>query len=220
VAAGWPLMVAAVSAEGSDAFDGFSRSYSYVYSRPWSYAWMVIVTLVYGSVVIFAVWMIALLLASLTQWGIASGMGAGATEELFASAPSILDPSVTPLEAAAADVAAEASQAEPRLGTRFMGVWLSMLGLLVNGFIYSYFWSAITIVYFLLRHRDDATRLDEVYHFEDDEEDDLLPVVGVADSQQPVSERPPGVIPPPDDSMAPESNSPSPARSRDELRRS
>ena len=31
---GWPLMFAAVSAEGSDAFDAISRGFSYVYQRP------------------------------------------------------------------------------------------------------------------------------------------------------------------------------------------
>jgi hypothetical protein len=31
---GWPLMFAAISAEGSDAFDAISRGFSYVYQRP------------------------------------------------------------------------------------------------------------------------------------------------------------------------------------------
>lgn len=31
---GWPLMIAAISAEGSDAFDAVSRGFSYVYQRP------------------------------------------------------------------------------------------------------------------------------------------------------------------------------------------
>jgi hypothetical protein len=33
-ALGWPLMFAAVSTEGSDAFDAVSRAFSYVYQRP------------------------------------------------------------------------------------------------------------------------------------------------------------------------------------------
>jgi hypothetical protein len=196
VAAGWPLMVAAISAEGSDAFDGFSRSYSYVYSRPWSYAWLGLLTLGYGCVVIFGVWMIASLLVSLAEWGIASGLGAERTAELFAASPAILEFAPIVEVAAQEVVIPETPAAERPLGTQFMAVWLSTLGLLINGFIYSYFWSALTIVYFLLRYTDDATRLDEVYLLEDDEEDDLLPVVGVADSDQPVIERPPGEIPP------------------------
>jgi len=228
VAAGWPLMLATVSTEGTDAFDGFSRSYGYVYSRPWQYLWLSVLTLAYGSAVIFVVWIMVSLVASLTNWGVAAGMGAKSAERLFESAPSILQlsPEAAPIpvpdllmEDAAATtettVTAEttvsaaapneqASEApsettEPPGSTtarQFMGVWLSVLGLLVNGFVYSYFWCAVTIVYFLLRKSDDATALDEVYLLDEEEEDDLLPVVGVADSQHAVVERPPGVISP------------------------
>ena len=41
--AGWPLMYATIGAEASDGFDAFSRSYSYVFTRPWHYLWFSIV---------------------------------------------------------------------------------------------------------------------------------------------------------------------------------
>lgn len=208
VAAGWPLMLATISAEGTDAFDGFSRSYSYVYSRPWHYLWLAVVMLAYGSAAIFFVWMMVSLTASLTQWGVGAGMEASEAERLFQAAPSMLElsPEVAlplpedhtyPEPAAVPPVqnAGAAPEQNLPLATRFMGVWLAILGLLVNGFVYSYFWSAVTIIYFLLRRSDDATNLDEVYVIEDDDQDDLLPVVGVADTDHPVIERPPGVIP-------------------------
>ena len=44
--------VLAGAADSSDAFDGFSRTYSYVYSRPWHYLWFTVVASAYGSVVI------------------------------------------------------------------------------------------------------------------------------------------------------------------------
>ena len=50
VAAGWPLMYATISAEGSDAFDGLSRSYSYVYDRPWHYLWYAVVAVIHGKI--------------------------------------------------------------------------------------------------------------------------------------------------------------------------
>src|SRR6202035_1721232 len=49
--AGWPLMYATIGAEASDGFDAFSRSYSYVFTRPWHYLWFSIVALTYGAVV-------------------------------------------------------------------------------------------------------------------------------------------------------------------------
>ena len=37
LALGWPLMLPAVSAEGTDSFDAIARSFSYVFGRPWRY---------------------------------------------------------------------------------------------------------------------------------------------------------------------------------------
>lgn len=45
---GSPLFLPAVAAEGTDSFDAMSRGFSYVYSRPWHFAWYQAVTAVYG----------------------------------------------------------------------------------------------------------------------------------------------------------------------------
>jgi hypothetical protein len=60
--AGSPLFAPAVAAEGTDSFDAVSRGFSYVYSRPWHYAWYQLVSGVYGYicigfVILFAVTM-------------------------------------------------------------------------------------------------------------------------------------------------------------------
>ncbi len=68
-------------------------------------------------------------------------------------------------------------------------VWLSGFAALAVGFATSYFWTAATIVYFLLRRADDATHFEEVWLGEQDEEDDLLPLAGIASTDQPVVER-------------------------------
>jgi hypothetical protein len=86
---------------------------------------------------------------------------------------------------------------EPGLGSHLVAGWLSALSLLLVGFVFSYFWTASTIIYFLLRKSDDATELDEVYRPEEEERDDLLPLVGVAASGQPPIERPLGEAEPP-----------------------
>ena len=54
------------------------------------------------------------------------------------------------------------------LGAALMVVWIWPLFLLVVGFGYSYFWSASTIIYTLMRHHVDDTELDEVYLEEDE----------------------------------------------------
>jgi hypothetical protein len=181
LAFGWPLMLAAVSTEGSDAFDGLSRASSYVLSRPWYYLWSAIVAMVYGAVVISFVALFASTVAYLAGWGLASGMGTEGVGRLYQLAPGLWADSVA---------SAPPQDAPVTIGARLAGLWLGAVGLMVGGFVYSYFWTASTIIYFLLRHREDAADYDEVYLPETDEPDPLLPLVGVAASEQPVIERP------------------------------
>ena len=182
VAAGWPLMYATISAEGSDAFDGLSRSYSYVYDRPWHYLWYAAVAIIYGTILIAFVTLLFSLTVYLAGWSVASGIGGTPMRELYIDAPEHLG-----------GTAAWSTHPEDerKVGGILAGVWLKFAALLQAGFAYSYFWTATTIIYFLLRKSDDGTDIDEVYLPDQAEEDELLPLVGVADSDQPVIERPP-----------------------------
>ena len=64
--------------------------------------------------------------------------------------------------------------------------WERVVELLVVGFVVSYFWTAVTIVYFLLRKSVDAMPLDAVAQAESatDNDSPSLPLVGVAAAQQ------------------------------------
>ena len=55
---GWPLMFAAISAEGSDAFDAVSRGYSYVYQRPIQFVFYHLCNLVIYMIGIIVVWFV------------------------------------------------------------------------------------------------------------------------------------------------------------------
>ncbi len=65
-------------------------------------------------------------------------------------------------------------------GLRIAWGWMCALGVLVVGFIYTFFWSSATITYFLLRHSVDANDFDEVYIEDFEDKDELLPLVGTA----------------------------------------
>jgi hypothetical protein len=181
-AAGWPLMYATISTEASDGFDGFSRAYSYVFSRPWHYLWFGIVALAYGAIVITFVYLVASLVAYVAAAGVASSLGTTATGGLLLGAPeSVGGPGLL----------TGSPSGRIGVGTLFAGAWLQAVGVLVSGFVASYFWTAATVIYFLLRQVDDATDFHEVYLPEEKETDELLPLVGVAASEQPIIERPP-----------------------------
>ena len=54
------------------------------------------------------------------------------------------------------------------IGAVLVAIWLGIVFLLILGFGYSYFWSASTIIYLLLRRKVDAAEMDEVYLEEDE----------------------------------------------------
>lgn len=168
VAAGWPLMFATISVEGSDGFDGLSRAYNYVFERPLYFLWQAIVTMLFGSITIFFVWVLSQLLTQLAVWGVSWGQGYEATAGLIAGAPDLVLPGEPVMTA------------HESLGKQLAHGWMCVLGVLVTGFVHSFFWSSATIAYFLLRNSVDGNDLDEVYAEETEERDDLLPLVGTA----------------------------------------
>jgi hypothetical protein len=188
VAAGWPLMFATISVEGTDGFDGLSRAYNYVFERPLYLLWQAVVTMFYGSFMIFLVWLLGQILAQLTVWGVSWGMGYERTVEFAAGSPDIVSPAGTAWESPSAAWGAQIARG-----------WMCLLGVVVTGFVHTFFWTSATIAYFLLRHSVDGNEFDEVYAEEVEERDELLPLVGTAamsDRGGPSS--PAGSPPPPD----------------------
>jgi hypothetical protein len=180
--AGWPLMYATIGAEASDGFDAFSRSYSYVFTRPWHYLWFAVVALVYGGLVTTFISVVASLVVYLSAAGVASGMGASqAAAMLFGSPDSVGGPGFV----------SSSPSSNVGAGPYIAGAWLQVVGLLVAGFAASFFWTSSTVIYLLLRQVDDATDFREVYPPVAEDKDELRPFVGVAASDQPVIERPP-----------------------------
>ncbi|HET6324254.1 MAG TPA: hypothetical protein VFG04_06105 [Planctomycetaceae bacterium] len=179
--AGWPLMYATIGAEASDGFDAFSRSYSYVFTRPWHYLWFSLVALTYGAFVTTFISIVASLVVYLSAAGVASGLGSPQTAAMLMGAPdSVGGPSFV----------GSVNSSQVGVGTLIAGAWLQVVGLLVAGFAGSFFWTSTTVIYLLLRHVDDATDFREVFPPPSEGKDELLPFVGVAASDQPVIERP------------------------------
>jgi hypothetical protein len=180
--AGWPLMYATIGAEASDGFDAFSRSYSYVFTRPWHYLWFGLVALIYGAFVTTFISLVASLMVYLSAVGVASGLGTARTGAMLLGSPDSVGGPAFVGAASASHVGA---------GTILAGAWLQVVGLVVAGFAGSFFWTSTTVIYLLLRHVDDATDFREVFPPPSEDKDELRPFVGVAASEQPVIERPP-----------------------------
>jgi hypothetical protein len=173
---GWPMIHATLSAEGSDSFDALSRSYSYVYQAIWSYVWYTLVALAYGAVVVFFVSFMGSLLVYLGKWGMSQTPGTDYFNRnpsyMFVWAPTSYhwrDMLTSDAPTAVLDPAN--FRGWNWIGTFLVTVWTYLVFLMVIGFGYSYFWTAFTGIYLLMRRKVDDTDLDEVYLEEEEPED-------------------------------------------------
>ncbi len=191
----WPLMAATVSAEGTDSWEAVSRSYSYLYQRPWHYIWYSLVAIAYGAVLVFFVGFMGSLTAYLSKWGVAQTPWIQKADRdpafLFVFAPESFGWRPLLMQGATvngADVVQDGHVLPNRyqeyvgtfrwynyIGAGLMAVWLALLFLLILGFGYSYFWSAGTLIYLLMRKNVDAAELDEVYLEEEEHEGPYTP---------------------------------------------
>jgi hypothetical protein len=205
---GWPLMYSTISTEGSDSFDAISRSYSYVYQAPWHYLWYTAVALAYGAVLVFFVGLMGSLMVYLGKWGISQAPGPQNREPtyLFVYAPTSFgwrdlllagSPGVKTAEMAQTNGTTTLAYAPTakywgemswsnHIGAVLVSVWLYLLFLLIVGFGYSYFWSATTIIYLLMRRKVDDTELDEI-HLEEEELEEPYAAPGTTTPAPPVS---------------------------------
>jgi hypothetical protein len=157
---GWPLMYATISVEGRDSFDALGRAYTYVFQRPLHYLFYLFVANFVGFLggLLIALFLMGTIFFA--EWAV----GGGAGREWF--------------------VALMQGKSEGSLngfGAYMIKMWVSLMLLFASGYVYSYFWSAMTVIYFLLRRDADGAEMDEV-HLDNQEQVRTLPPLG-ADSR-------------------------------------
>jgi hypothetical protein len=197
---GWPLMSATISTEGTDSWEAVSRSYTYVFQKPWHYVWYGIVAISYGAVVVFFIGFMGSFTVYLSKWGVSQTPGVKKADRepafLFVYAPTSFGWRTLLLDGVEVDgqrivqngainekaydkyvgrdknYQGKSDQLSTwnRIGAFLVMIWVGLLFLLVLGFGYSFFWSSATIIYLLMRKNVDTAELDEVYLEEDDQE--------------------------------------------------
>lgn len=155
VVAGWPLMVAAVQVESTDAFDALSRAYSYVFNRPWYTLFLAALTAVQGMFLLWVVTCVVQMSVHYTAASLRTGLGESASSALFSQAPS------GPIQLPDGSFLRSDSPTSS-LAKDLVGLWMGAVARLPSAFLFSYFWSVSTMGYFLLRLSEDGTPLDEV----------------------------------------------------------
>ncbi|HQY87674.1 MAG TPA: hypothetical protein PK402_03385 [Tepidisphaeraceae bacterium] len=158
---GFGLMYPTIAVEGSDSFDAISRSFSYVFARPWKMTMYSLVGLMHAAITyLFLRFMLFLTLGLLHFFLIAwtNDRGPDGTTSLvnvFTGPPSFEQ-----LTSAPDRFALTSAESTAWWGLYF---WLYLFVALLGAYLLSVYVSTNTIIYYLLRQDVDATELDDVY---------------------------------------------------------
>lgn len=216
---GFSLMYPTVAVEGSDSFDAISRSFSYVFARPWRMLWYTVVALVYGAVCyLFVRFFVYLVLA--TTWffmaWLLGGQHAPPADKSPADVwPRIWNQPVDPLASLRWSPDYDHLKGTEAVAAGLIVWWTYLIIGLVGAYAISYYFSANTIIYYLMRREVDATEMDDVYVQETDDEMEEPPsAAGAAPGTTVVSEtivtveETPGTTAPPSEPPPPPSEPP------------
>ena len=159
-AAGFNLMFPAVAYDGSDCFDAISRSFSYIYAKPWHMGFYTAVAAVYGAICYTFVRFCVFLLLGATRWFLQLGVFTNSSANVDKVTAIWPQPSfmnllqLPPL-----------AEANWPLWVAAVLVYLSSLVVvvLVGAFVISFYFSANTIIYSLMRSKVDNTAIDDIY---------------------------------------------------------
>jgi hypothetical protein len=170
---GFNLMYPTIAVEGSDSFDAISRSFSYLYARPWRLAFYTLVAATYGTITYIFVRYFLKMILSLTHYF----AGLGVLRDADNNAPLWTtvwpDPLVAYRLSFQPDYFTLAGGQD--LGAFLVWLWVAACIALLGAFAISFYFSCNTIIYVLMRHEVDATELDDVYLEQTDEDFGEIP---------------------------------------------
>lgn len=165
---GFNLMYPTIAVEGSDSFDAISRSFSYLYARPWRLLLYTVIAAIYGGICYLFVRFFLLIMLWLTH----SFTGLLIFRQADNAAP--LWPTLWPNPLTAGHLTYSIDfltlSGGQDAGAVLVAFWVYLAIALLGAFAISFYFSANTVVYMLMRHEVDATELDDVY-MEQTEED-------------------------------------------------
>ncbi len=153
---GWPLMWSTVATEGSDAFDGVSRSYAYTFQRPLHYLAYALLSMLLGVLGWLLVVLFCETVLRFIDWGICWGTGVQRFEEIQGLTAGWSEPK-------------EATPSLLWFGAGLIRFFNACIRSLITAFSHGYFWVAVAGIYLLLRRDADQTETDDVY-LEDESE--------------------------------------------------
>jgi len=165
--AGFNLMFPAVAYDGSDCFDAISRSFSYVYAKPWRMGFYTAIAAVYGAICYTFVRFFAFLLLLVTHLSLQLGVWVENSKEV--DKLTAIWPKPEFMNLLGSSGLATTNWAESVAAFLVYLLLLAVVGLVVS-FIISFYFSANTIIYSLMRNKVDNTALEDIYKYNDEAE--------------------------------------------------
>ncbi|MBN2020332.1 MAG: hypothetical protein JW749_08910 [Sedimentisphaerales bacterium] len=158
--AGFNLVFPAIAYDGLDSLDAVSRSFHYIYVRPWRMGIYTAAGVIYGAICYLFVRFFAFLLLWTTYTGLRIGAcldsKQGLADKIMAIWP---EPSFSRLTLYSTSAGSLPEKAGAFLVYLFT---LIVVGLVVS-FIISFYYSANTVIYALLRNKVEDMPFDEIY---------------------------------------------------------
>lgn len=167
-AGGFNLMYPTIAVEGSDSFDAISRSFSYVYARPWRMLFYTAVAITYGALTYLFVRLFVWLMFVLTHSFVSLGMLRKAEDgtELW---DALWPAPATPWKLTY-DIPWAMFDWGQATGAWLLSFWNYLTIGMVGAFAISFYFCANTVIYYLMRQEVDATELDDVFLEQSEEE--------------------------------------------------
>jgi hypothetical protein len=160
--AGFNLMFPAIAYDGSDCFDAISRSFSYVYARPWRMLAYTLITVVYGSICYLFVRFFAFLSLWISHWFLRFSLWAKTGSEEMNKLNSIWpEPQFMKLMVDPSTL--HTANSTEKVAAYLVYIFLLVVIGLVVSFVINFYFSANTIIYSLLRHKVDNTAFEDIY---------------------------------------------------------
>src|SRR5207302_1928949 len=151
---GFNLMYPTIAVEGSDSFDAISRSFSYVYARPWKTLFYTLIAIIYGALTYLFVRLFLFIMLSATHHVVGWWVWSHAPNDVNLWPMLWTPPSFWSLPY---DIDFLALNSDQDIGAGLISIWVYLTISLPGAYAISYYFSANTIIYYLLRNDVDAT---------------------------------------------------------------
>jgi hypothetical protein len=184
---GFNLMFPTVAVEGSDSFDAISRSFSYVFARPWRMLFYTVVAIAYGALTYLFVRLFIFVMLMLTHYFVGWFLPTNGQPDRYwngtGNPPAVIWPAPS-WDDLTYNINYAGLKTSEDIAAGEISFWVYMTIGLLGAFAISFYFSANTIIYYLMRREVDATELDDVYV--EETEDEFGEPVATASAAAPV----------------------------------